>query len=151
MREAMEVAITVEETLHEDGLGFALSRAQLYSVTDDIYGVSVELRSEHGDIYSLLESDESAKIAEVSDFIAVISGGWASPISTDQDENSVVPSQHPERRRVRLLVLANRHGVASVLRFSDSPDEIVSDDGKATGALNDAVRKLFFRANALSN
>lgn len=149
MRESMEVALIVEESLHEDGLGFELGSAHLYAVREDEFGVTHELAWQDADIYGLLESPLSVQVAESSDFVAVVSGGWAAPITDNSD--GVAPSESPERRRVRLLVLASRHGVASVLRFSDSPDEVISDEGKATGALNDAVRKLFFRAAAQSN
>ena len=117
--------------------------AGLYSVT----GETTELVAEHGDVYELLDNSDSAKIAKVSDFIAVITCVWASPITKnddgDDDDDHLAPSQHPERRRVRLLVLASKNGVASVLRFSDKPDEIVSDSGNARGSLADAVSSLY--------
>jgi len=36
------------------------------------------------------------------------------------------------------------HGVGSVLRFADTPKEIVTDAGSARGSLADAVNNLWF-------
>lgn len=125
---------------------FDLPKAILYSInrSDDGIDTIVKVKDD-GDVYELLDNSDSAKIAKVSDFIAVLTCGWASPINRDDDndDDPVAPSQHPERRRVRLLVLASKSGVASVLRFSDKPDEIVSDNGQARGSLADAVQSLY--------
>jgi hypothetical protein len=39
------------------------------------------------------------------------------------------------------------NGVASVLRFADTPEEIVTDDGAARGTLADAVNSLWFTSS----
>ncbi len=142
----MEKAEQTEQEIHLliDGQ-FDLPKAILYSINrnDDGDNKIVKIR-EHGDVYELLDNSDSAKIAKVSDFIAVLTCGWASPITKNgDDDDDLAPSQHPERRRVRLLVLASKNGVASVLRFSDKPDEIVSDNGQARGSLADAVGSLY--------
>jgi len=36
--------------------------------------------------------------------------------------------------------------MASVLRFSDEPDEVITDEGKALGALADAINEATNRA-----
>ena len=149
MSSLVEKAEQTEQEIHLliDGQ-FDLPKAILYSINrnDDGDNKIVKIR-EHGDVYELLDNSDSAKIAKVSDFIAVLTCGWASPITKnddgDDDDDHLAPSQHPERRRVRLLVLASKNGVASVLRFSDKPDEIVSDSGNARGSLADAVSSLY--------
>jgi hypothetical protein len=45
---------------------------------------------------------------------------------------------------VRLVVVVADHGVASVLRFADTPDEVVSDPGSATGSLAEAIHHFWF-------
>ena len=55
------------------------------------------------------------------------------------DDSDIPPSQHKKRRRIRLAVGASVTGVASVLRFQDNPNEIVTDENKAKGSLADAV------------
>ena len=123
---------------------FDLKRAMFFAINETDDGVALVLAGEHGDIYDLLDSDDSRAVAKVSDYIAVITSGWAAPLPTsDSDDAEVAPSQHPERRRVRLMVFASKDGCASVMRFSDAPDETITDDGKAQGALADAIMDLF--------
>jgi hypothetical protein len=91
-------------------------------------------------------------LAKRSEYVAIVTCGWAAPIrDNDDDDDAVAPSQHPERRRVRLVVLASRSSVSSVLRFSDTPDEVVTDAGKATGSLADAIHQLISKTVRNSN
>jgi len=138
-----ELAEKVESEVN-DNLGFDLKQALLISVTDGLFGIELSNPLSHGDVYELIESDASLELAKRSDFIAIVTCGWAAPIraNDDDDDDDVAPSQHPQRRRVRLVVLASRSSVSSVLRFSDTPDETVTDEGKATGSLADAILKL---------
>jgi len=99
-------------------------------------------RDTHPDVYELLSDEYTVKMVEGYDFFAILTCGWAAPIE-DTLENGRPPSESNNRRRVRLMVGANYNGVASVLRFKDDPDDIVSDSGKASGAFADAVLKLF--------
>lgn len=135
------------ERLVADELGqtFSLDKSRLYSLINGEQGYTLTLASEHGDVYDLLENTDSKDIARVSDFIVVVTCGWASPITGDEnDDEQVAPSQHPERRRVRLVVTASREGMASVLRFQDTPDDVITDEGEARGSLAEAVQSLFF-------
>jgi hypothetical protein len=136
-----ELAEKVESEVN-DNLGFDLKQALLISVTDGLFGIELSDPLSHGDVYELIESDASLELAKRSDFIAIVTCGWAAPIRANDDDDEVAPSQHPQRRRVRLVVLASRSSVSSVLRFSDTPDETVTDEGKATGSLADAILKL---------
>lgn len=151
MTKPIEIAKQAEREINDLGHGYNQPSARLYVVSDGgISGVEMRLASEHGDVYELLDSQSALEVAQSAEYIGLVTCGWASPITDDSDE-SVPPSQHPERRRVRLFVLANRHATASVLRFSDEPDEIVTDEGKAIGSLADAVHTLFVRAKAITN
>ena len=137
-----ELAEKVESDINST-LGFDLKQALLISVHDGEYGVELSAPLSNGDVYELLESDASLELAKRSQFIAIVTCGWAAPIANDDDDdNQVAPSLHPERRRVRLVVLASRSSVSSVLRFSDTPDETVTDEGKAKGSLADAILNL---------
>lgn len=127
----------------ELGENFAIEKSRLYSLIKGETGYTLTLASEHGDVYDLLGNDDSKFIAQASDFIVVVTCGWASPITSDDDEE-IAPSQHPQRRRVRLVVTASREGMASVLRFQDEPEETVTDEGEARGSLAEAVHSLFF-------
>jgi hypothetical protein len=136
--EIVEKAKVVEKMINER-LGYEMPKSILFSITEHEEGISVTEASAEGDVYDLLGSDDSKVIARISDYVAVVTTGWAAPITDDMG----APSQHPERRRVRLMVFASREGVASVLRFRDEPDETVVDEGQATGSLADAVNSLF--------
>lgn len=97
----------------------------------------------HGDIYELLADPKTVKAITNYDFFTVVTCGWAAPLQSENpNPEEVAPSQHPERRRIRLVVGANSTGVASVLRFQDNPNEIVTDEGNARGSLSDAVWEL---------
>jgi hypothetical protein len=88
--------------------------------TDELEITSDDLAqvAEHGDVYDLLESDIARSTAQFADAITLVTCGWASPIAEGQsDDEQVAPSQHPERRRVRLVVTATREHTASVLQL----------------------------------
>ena len=146
----MEVAEATEAMLHERLSEFATSQAELWAIINEGETPTITKVGAHADVYDLLDSAETTEVAKVADCIAVLTCGWASPISNDED-TQLPPSQHPERRRVRLVVVANPNGVASVLRFQDDPENPITDDGNATGSLNDAVRSVFRRARSFTN
>ena len=99
------------------------------------------------DVYDLLESAETAEIVSLYKYIAVLVGGWASPLGEDNKhaDEELKPSEHPQRRRVKLCIVADPYNVGSLLRFSDD-EEFIYDDGQAKGALADAVKNLFARS-----
>ena len=153
----IDLATCVEASLHTSLDGFDLPRARLYGVSIvNANGVAshedgalrISFLAEHGDVYELLDAPSSA-IARMFDAAVVLTCGWAAPIARqdhdDQDasDDTVPPSQHPQRRRVRLVVVVCDDGVASVLRFADTPDDIVTDAGSARGSLADAVNNLW--------
>jgi len=137
----IEVAEIVENKLN-DIYDFEPRKAHIYGVTLNPETDEVSLGETHnlGDIYRLLASSQARKLAKKSDFVAILTCGWAAP-ADDSDE--IAPSSHPKRRRVRLVIVANRKQVASVLRFQDQPHDTVLDEGQGQGQLADAVKKLF--------
>ena len=150
----VSLATCVEQSLHLSLDGFDLPRARLYGISIvDAEGVAkmdngalrITFLAEHGDVYELLESPTSA-IVRMFDAAVVLTCGWAAPLNEDddEDESSVAPSKHPKRRRVRLVVVVGDGGVGSVLRFADTPEDIVTDAGVAQGSLADAVTNLWF-------
>lgn len=148
------VATCVEHSLHTSLDGFDLKRARLYGVAVvDPEGVAenvdgalrITFLAEHGDVYELLDAPTSA-IARMFDAAVVLTCGWAAPVQDDGSGTEFMgpPSEHPLRRRVRLVVAVCDDGVGSVLRFADSPDEVICDPGAARGSLADAVTNLWF-------
>lgn len=145
------LAACVEDSLHGSLDGFELRRARLYGITvvdptavrEHADGaLRITFLAEHPDVYQLLESPGSATVRSF-DAAVVLTTGWAAPLG-DDDEPEVAPSRHPERRRVRLVIVVGDGGVASVLRFADAPDDTVRDAGAARGSLADAVNRLWF-------
>ena len=100
----------------------------------------IDCVAQSSDVYDLLDDKKTFKAIKDYDTFSILTCGWASPLEST-DENTP-PSQHPQKRRVRLLVHATEFGVASVLRFKDDGDEIVTDDGAATGSLAETVMEL---------
>lgn len=146
----VSLATCVEHSLNLSLSGFDLKRARLYGINIvEPLGVDgkvdgalrIAFLAEHGDVYELLEARGSA-IARMFDAAAVLTCGWAAPVDDDADDD-IPPSVHPRRRRVRLVVVVSDAGVGSVLRFADTPDEIVTDPGNAKGSLADAVERLW--------
>lgn len=147
MSKIMETAKMTEQKIH-DLLGgkFDLPKASMYSVkVGKSNEVQVVKRADNGDVYDLLSDEYSLSVAKDSEYIAVLTCGWAAPFVSDDEGDEIAPSQHPQRRRVRLVIVANPKGVASILRFSDDRDNIVTDEGNARGSLADAVQEMFTR------
>ena len=97
------------------------------------------------DVYDLInDSPELSAAVNEYDLITIATCGWAAPINNDNDEgNDLPPSQHPEKRRVRLLTTANTNSqFGSSISFKDNPNEPVFVYGNAKGALADAIMEL---------
>ena len=121
--------------IHKDHKeGYDLPNASLWVLNNS---GNMVCRKTHPDVYELLSDEFTVKLVEGYDFFAILTCGWAAPLSDIDD--GLPPSESKNRRRVRLMVGADYSGVASVLRFADTPDEIISDSGKAVGAFADAV------------
>lgn len=137
-------AVKMENKIHKRLLvssnQWHLKKASIWAI--DIAG-SLKKLCENGDVYDLLESPKTLTAIENRDAFVVLTCGWAAPIKNDVAElEGVAPSEHPMRRRVRLVVGVDSVGVASVLRFEDDPTETVTDEGSARGSLADAVMSL---------
>ena len=149
----MQVAEIAENKFHQamsvqgSDLSFNLRQAMLIGIVTE--NGEVEVHAEIAgadDIYDLLQSDTARLATKAFDYVAIATSGWAAPLPVDYDGDSEeldAPSAHPERRRVRLFVIASREDTASVLRFQDDSEHPVLDGGNAVGPLADAVRSLF--------
>lgn len=143
LAEKVEAVIHTTFTQKNDGLAFDLPKAMLVGINVTETGefrIEPELAS-HGDIYQLIDSVEKSTV-QGFDALGLVTCGWAAPLAQKTSEPDVAPSQHPERRRVRLFVCVNREGMASVLRFQDDAENTILDEGEASGPLADAVKSL---------
>ncbi len=148
MTSLTEIATEAELFVH-DFLGaftntqesLQMSSAHLLIVRATEEGVIVEPVSSNPDVYDLIEETiaETPFPVRASDILAVVTSGWAAPLG-ENGEVDGVPSQHPQRRRVRLMACVRRSDLrmVSVVRFGDN-DEIAIDEGEATGSLADAL------------
>ena len=123
---------------------FSISKARLYSVEVEENGdLHTVIQYEHGDVYELLESTDALHVATKSKNILIVTCGWAAPRPENgNDDDEVAPSEHPERRRVMLSVIAGDEGMVSTMRFADS-DEVMVDEGTAQGSLAEAIANLW--------
>jgi hypothetical protein len=134
--------------MSDGGDGYNLNRAMLVGVKTDgaeVLNVNAEIASD-GDIYQLLDDKNNVKAVKGYNAIALVTCGWAAPIQENKDEPETAPSESPDRRRVRLVICANREAVASVLRFQDDAETPIVDSGEAHGPLAEAVMEFVRQA-----
>jgi hypothetical protein len=121
-----------------------MSEAHLLVVRTENDGVTVEPVSSHPDVYELIDETiaETPFSVRSSDILAVVTSGWAAPLNDDGSVDGA-PSQHAQRRRVRLCAFVRRSDLtmASIIRFGDT-DEVNIDAGSATGSLAEAMLSL---------
>ena len=158
----MDIAEKVENVFHvalgakDEYKAFHLDTAMLVGIKTDgnkVVDINAEVASNE-DIYDLLEDSDNARKVQGYDSVGLVTCGWAAPLPLNYngEEGLEAPSQHPEKRRVRLMVCASLSGeMASVLRFYDDQDNPISDDGGATGDLANALLNFIQRANASKN
>lgn len=141
-----EVAISTELIVHGHGKGFGYTEAQLLAIEQLKEGsatlVDVFTTDTNRDIYDLLEGHGVANILKTHSFVGLITTGWASAL--DESKEPTPPSEAPDRQRVRLVIVADKNSVCSVIRFKNR-NEVSVDEGSATGSLNDALLKAIKR------
>lgn len=137
LKEAIKIEKQINTKLSRKKDPFAPAKASLWILNDNNKVKSVK---ENNDVYDLLDDFDTLETVKDCASFTILTSGWAAPIN-ETDENNP-PSEHPEKRRVRLIVHATEFGVASVMRFKDDASEIVTDDGNARGSLAEAVMDL---------
>jgi len=142
-----EVAISTELIVHGHKKGFKYNEAQLLAIEQLKEGsatlVDVFTADTNRDIYDLLEGNGVANVLKTHSFVGLITTGWAAPMR-HESEPEIQASKHPDRQRVRLVIVADKESVCSVVRMENN-DEVMVDEGSATGSLNDALRKAIKR------
>jgi hypothetical protein len=137
------VAKKFEETV-QSVTGFDLKQAQLIGIelsasSENTPTIASQPLDASGDVYELLDTTMVADAVKAYGYAAVITCGWAAPLADDDENTEVAPSKHPKRRRVRLVLVTDGISITSILRFSDTQDETMVDEGQATGSLADAL------------
>lgn len=140
--------IIVQEIQNQIDYEFDSKYAKVFGVMlNDNLDIQFEPIKTGADVYELInDSPEVFAAVNEYDLITVATCGWAAPIDKHNhldDQNKIAPSQHPDRRRVRLLTTANTNSqFGSSISFNDNPDEPVFDYGDAKGSLTDAIMEL---------
>ena len=154
MKNGITYSEKFEQTLREidqaiaEKLGdsFEQSPAILFAV-DYVRGEVPVIRqiAEESDVYEMLDDTLNAILLHETGYsgFAISTVGWAAPINhDDDDDNEIAPSQHPERKRVRLMTLCNRGQMGSSIRFKGEQD-VTYDQGNARGSLASAMRDMY--------
>lgn len=141
-----DIAVTAEQRLDDSKIGYNSKTARIYAINAlddaDLSELELELVNTHGDVYDLLDNSDLSYVLKANTHIMVMTCGWAAPLAkSDEELDALPPSEHPQRRRVRLAIVANQEGIMNVLRFEDNAGETVLDAGKASGSLADAIVK----------
>ena len=134
--------LIVQEIQDKIDYEFDSKYAKVFGVMlNDNFDIQFEPIKTGADVYELInDSPEVFSAVNEYDLITIATCGWAAP---NDDNKEIAPSQHPERRRVRLLTTANTNSqFGSSISFKDTPDEPVFDYGNARGALADAIMEL---------
>ena len=150
MKSLSEIAEQVYRTARDESPDpFHIQKAVVFTFTEE--GLSREL-SKDLDIYlALANIGYDNTIAEGELGIGIITTGWAAPINSDGDVDCP-PSQHKERRRVRLVSVVTTDGkMGSVMGFSDDDENPIRDEGEATGNLAMAMLESVLRISVKSN
>jgi hypothetical protein len=118
---------------------FDMSAASIYYLDDN---GDAEFLSEHGDVYKLLKDENvlEALTAFIEPRFIIVTCGWASPLGNDDED--VRPSQHSQRRRVRLSLAVDDKNIISVIRFKDDKGNPQTETN-GSGTLADQCRELY--------
>ena len=129
----------------ENAQGVSLAELWVYTLENigaGLTGTKCEKVAESGDVYQLLDAYHDGE--HVSDdvyAVALVTWGWAAPIDTLGDD---VPSESPDRRRVRLIATHDDAGRGfSRIHFADTGEN--HDEGDARGPLAQALASVFDR------
>jgi hypothetical protein len=115
---------------------FLMESAVVFAFTND---GQFRVLASTKDVYEGLEATADKSLNQWELGIGVITTGWAAPLGANGQPEGA-PSEHPLRRRVRLVSCVNKaQKMASSIRFADEPDDLVTDLGEATGSLAQAL------------
>lgn len=95
------------------------------------------------DVYDMLNSVRKQNLVQQGQSIVLYTEGWASPTDANGKDQHIPPSQHPNRKRVKLLCILNHDStiVESVISLDEKEDLKYDSSGK--GLLADSLKKIF--------
>ena len=148
----MNTQDTLKVIHNEINNGFRLTMTDPFQLEEAIvYGIEVfdgerpmvvPLAS-HPDVYTLLDSNQLARDASAYSKFCLVTTGWAAPADDFDENDEIRPSQHPQARRVRVLMLADGDVLVSSYRFGDTDEVIYNEESSnGRGSLQDAIEAL---------
>lgn len=136
-RQALEF---MDSFLESKSIGYHQPEAQAYAILTTADGLDVQLLQSDKDVYDLLDTTVVADALRLTDFVAVVTCGWA--VSMEDSDDNLPPSKSPNRIRVRLCVITDKNSKqSSVMRIEGRDEAMFDEKGKAHGALADAVKR----------
>lgn len=100
------------------------------------------------DIYQMLEGIgqdlDCARQITSSQIFGVFTQGWG--VEADDSDDNTPPSQHPKRKRVRLVHLVSMLGDTASAMKIDEMEEAVTEMNSAQGGLSDAIHECVVNA-----
>jgi len=134
-RQALEF---MDSFLESKSIGYNQPEAQAYAVLTTADGLDVQLLQSDKDVYDLLDTTVVADALRITDFVALVTCGWATKITDDATKR---PSEQPDRVRVRLVVVTDKNSKQGSVMRIEGEGEAMFDEGKAHGALADALKR----------
>ena len=124
----------MDSFLESKSIGYNQPEAQAYAVLTTADGLDVQLLQSDKDIYDLLDTTVVADALRITDFVALVTCGWA----TKMDDNF---HRSQDRVRVRLVVVTDKNSKQGSVMRIEGEGEAMFDEGKAHGALADALKR----------
>jgi len=128
----------MDSFLESKGIGYHQPEAQAYAVLSTADGLDVQLLQSDKDVYDLLDTTVIADALRLTDFVALVTCGWATKITDDDTKR---PSEQPDRVRVRLVVVTDKNSKQGSVMRIEGEAEAMFDEGQAHGSLADAVKR----------
>lgn len=131
------MARTIDDLVHNHTDDPFEIDALLYACDND----GAYLLGSNPDPYELLEKTERPSYINA---VALVMVGYASPHNPENTE-TIRPSQHPERYRVRIVTMKTIDEFANTMRREDEPDEVQDLGGDGVGAIVEALNEWWER------
>lgn len=120
------------------------SQAKVFGINKDVF-YNYKNICNGPDIYQLIDNIVDDRLGSVYDYLGLITYGWAAPLNSEGETDSA-PSAHPDRKRVRLLIVTSKEQagiLGTVLLFVNTEEEPVFDYGNANGPLSDVLSQIY--------
>lgn len=109
----------------------------------------MKLISAGPDVYDALGVPGTVRALGEGQNLVCVTEGWGAPVRVDEAE--VAPSEHPDRVRVKLLVMFSIGCFASLMRAEGVEEPYITGADEAGGDLKDCISHYVNQATAMRN